>query len=148
MKIFYGFVTLALVILACFGFQTYVIFQLQSQIRTLQSQNDQSRMPKVIVVSYSWKDVPYSGSYYRISANCTLLNISSMNATDITVDVKAQFGTGTEFFQQPVDDLLEPWQTKNYYDLGFIYNFTDSGFAKAVWLEVGWTQKAASLGIK
>jgi len=37
-----------------------------------------------------------------------------------------------------VDDMLAPWQTKNYYDLGLIYNETELGNLDAVWLELQW----------
>lgn len=138
MRIAYGFVLLIVVIAGCFGYQVYLISQLQSQVKILQDQNDQNMRPKVIVLVYSWADEPYGGNYYRISVNCTLFNASPDNATTIGIDIKAQFETHIETYGWGVDSVLTPWQTKNYYDLGLVYNKTELGNLDAVWLEPSW----------
>jgi hypothetical protein len=138
MKAAYGFLSLALIVFGCFGYQIYLVSQLQSQIRTLQNQNDAATRPKIIVLTYSWINEHYSQSYDRISVNCTLLNASPDNATTISIDIKAQFGTHIETYGWGVDDVLTPWQTKNYYDLGLIYNKTELGNLYVVWLEPNW----------
>jgi hypothetical protein len=145
MRIAYGFTLLIVIVVGCFGYEVYLISQLQSQVKTLQNQNDQNMRPKLIVLTYSWADEPWRGSYYLIVVNCTLLNASPENATNVFITIMAQFGTRIEEYSWEVDSVLTPWQTKTYnkpldknYDLELLYNKTYDGNPDAVWLEPGW----------
>lgn len=137
MKIAYGFLLVLVVLFGCFGFLTYQIIQLQSQVTTLQQQNTEASKTKVIVLAYSWEDSLYGGSEHRISVNCTLLNVNSLSLSDVSVDIVAQFGNRTDSTGWGVGPM-ESWQTQNYYDLGLVYDKTTWGSVNAVWLEIGW----------
>jgi hypothetical protein len=139
MKVVYGFFLLALVFLGCFGYEFFLTTQLQSQVQTLENQNNELTSPKVVVLAYSWTD---NNLYSFISVNCTLLNVSPNNATEVGVYVKAQIGThietqywGIGMYNTP--GTLEPWHTINEYNLELDYNSTE-GNINVVWLEPTW----------
>jgi len=138
MKVAYGFLLVIVAVVACFGYQAYILTQLQLEIKTLQYQSNENIRPKVIVLSYSWTDKPYVSSLYnRTSVNCTLLNASPQNASKVDVTIEARFGTHTETIDWAVDDVLTAWQTKNYYDLGLIYSET-LGNPDTISLQLNW----------
>jgi len=139
MKIAYGFVLLIVVIAGCFGYQVYLISQLQSQVNTLQDQNNEIIRPKIIVLSYSWTDEQYSGSLYMISVNCTLFNASPKDAYSSGVFIKALFGNNhTEEEGYGAEFDFGAWQTRNYYDLNLIYDRVQLGLVENIWLEPHW----------
>jgi hypothetical protein len=141
MKVAYGFLLLALIFLGCFGYQFFVITQLQSQVTLLRDWNDLATRSNVIVLAYSWTTEPYNSSMNAISVNCTLLNASPSFADEVGVIINAQFGTGYVYNIGLVVEKngLDPWQTKNEYNLIMVYN-TTLGYLNTVWLEPTWTR--------
>jgi hypothetical protein len=137
MKTVYGFLLLVLVVAVCFGYQVYLISQLQSQIKTVQ--DTENARSQVIVLGYSWTDQPFIGGSpagnYMVSVNCTLLNASSNPSNSPTIRIHAQFGTHMETSAW-TEDTMYPWQTRNYYDLVLIYDKAERGNPDAVWLSI------------
>jgi hypothetical protein len=136
MRIIYGFILLAIVFVACFGVQSYLIKHLQSQLDNVQHQNDQNVRPKVVVLSYTWTLSSLAPSENMVSANCTLLNLSPNTALNVKIDINVLVQNETITWVRLLADF-DPWHTENVYDIVVIYN-SSLGAPLNVWLTPNW----------
>ncbi len=136
MRIIYGFVLLAIIFVACFGFQSYLIMHLQSQLDNVQHLNDESIKPKVVVLSYTWALSSYDPLESMVSANCTLLNLSPTTAVNVEIDITVSVQNTTITWVRTLADF-DPWHTENVYDIVVIYN-SSLGVPLNVWLTPRW----------
>jgi hypothetical protein len=132
MKLSYGLILLAVIVVAGFAIQSYY---LDSRINALQNQLEKT---KIIVLSYSWAvdTSQQSQGFYRLLVNCTLFNASPNNASQIEGYVYAEYSNAyVQSYNAILVDQLLPWQTKQPLIYPITYNAT-LGIPQRVWIEV------------
>jgi hypothetical protein len=132
MKLSYGLVLLAVIVVAGFAIQSYYF---DSRINALQNQLEKT---KVVVLSYSWlvDTSQQSQGFYRLLVNCTLFNASPNNASQIQGYVYAEYSNAyVQSYNAIAVDQLLPWQTKQPLIYPITYNVT-LGIPQRVWIQV------------
>jgi hypothetical protein len=143
MRIMYGFVLLTVIFLACFGFQSYVIVHLQSQLDNVQYLVAQNFKPKIVVLSYMWAVSSNGPSENMVSANCTLLNLSPTGAFNVQVDISVSVLNTTITWVHNVtasNQTFDAWHTENVNNIVVIYD-SRLGAPSNVWLTPIWYGK-------
>ena len=143
MRTIYGFVLLAVIFVACFGYQSYVIMHMQSQLDDVQYVNTQNLRPKIVVLSYTWALSSYDSSENIVNANCTLLNLSPTGAFNVQVEIFVSLQNTTITWVRNVTESnqsFDAWQTENVNNVVLIYD-SNLGTPLNVWLTPVWYGK-------